>query len=33
MTGTGLPYENLHEKLQLPITKYISNTDVETARC
>lgn len=33
MMGTGLRYKNLNEKLQVPITKHISNSDVETARC
>jgi len=30
---TGLPYKNLDENLQAPITKHISNTDAATARC
>lgn len=33
MTGTGLPYKNLDEKSQVPITKHISNFDAGTPRC
>lgn len=32
MTGTRLPHKNLDEKLQVPITKHISSSDVETER-
>lgn len=33
MTGTGLPYKNLDENLQVRTTKHTSNSDAETARC